>query len=471
MKNKLFEDFQPTNKEEWIAQAIKDLKGKSFDEMLVSQSLEGIQIAPFYTQEDLLDQPSLAGFHHKVNPKPQIPGVSPRVWSNTTRIESKSEKEGNAIILNALQNGSDALVLLLNGGENLSMLLKDVQPAYIQIFLEPTSNPTQVLASFKAWLKQENHNLNQVYGGVLWDGFVKRLTEGLEREDVIRISRELLDLGQDLPNFKTISIDFSHYHNAGANAVQELTFGLLALIDLNDDLSVDHKVVFDNLILRTAVGSDYFMEIAKIKVIRVLTQRLAALYQVSQKVEDIFIFSETSYWTKSGVDIQTNMLRNTTEAMSAILGGCNALEVLRHDCANNEATEFSLRMARNISNILKEESYLDQILDPMAGSYFLEKLTISIFEKVKDKMVSIESSGGWWSSVNQNLIQEEVKKTRIERQKMILEGKQTKVGVNKYLDSSGKAAQTEISDNEESASQLKTSRESFLVETQKSSAL
>ncbi|AFL86350.1 methylmalonyl-CoA mutase, N-terminal domain/subunit [Belliella baltica DSM 15883] len=471
MKNKLFEDFQPTNKEEWIAQAIKDLKGKSFDEMLVSQSLEGIQIAPFYTQEDLLDQPSLAGFHHKVNPKPLISGIAPRVWSNATRIESKSEKEGNAIILNALQNGSDAIILILNGEENLSILLKDVQPAYIQIFLEPTSSPTKVLANFKSWLRQENHDYEQVYGGVLWDGFIKRLTEDLDKEEVIQISRKLLDFGYDLPNFKTITIDFSHYHNAGANAVQELTFGFSALIDLIDDLSVDQQMVFDKLILKTAVGSDYFMEIAKVKVIRILTQRLAALFQVNQKAEDIFIFSSTSYWTKSGVDIQTNMLRNTTEAMSAILGGCNALEVLRHDCVNNDVTEFSLRMARNISNILKEESYLDQVLDPFAGSYFLEKLTFSIFEKVKDKMVSTESSGGWWNSVNQNLIQEEVKKTRIERQKMVLVGKQVKVGVNKYLDSSSKTAQIEISINEESASQLKTSRESFLVETQKSSVI
>lgn len=470
MKNKLFEDFQPTNKDEWIAQAIKDLRGKSFDEMLVSQSLEGIQIAPFYTQEDLLDQPSLEGFHHRVNPQPQIPGISPRVWSNVTRVETKSEKDGNAIILNALQNGSDALVLVLNGDENLSVLLKDVQPAYIQIFLEPTSEPTQVFANFNSWLQQENHDLEQVFGGILWDGFVKRLIDDLGREELIRISRELLDLSHDLPNFKTISIDFSHYHNSGANAVQELAFGFSALIDLIDDLSVEPKVVFDNLILRTAIGADYFMEIAKVRMIRVLTQRMASLYQVSQKAEDVFIFSETSYWTKSGVDVQTNMLRNTTEAMSAILGGCNALEVLRHDCVNNEATEFSLRMARNISNILKEESYLDQILDPFAGSYFLEKLTISIFQKVKEKMVSIESSGGWWNLVDQNIIQEEVKKTRIERQRMILDGKQTKVGVNKYLDSSSKAAPIETSKEEESNSQLKRSRESFLVETQTPSA-
>jgi methylmalonyl-CoA mutase len=470
MKNKLFDDFQPTDKNEWIAQAVKDLRGKSFDEMLVSQSLEGIQIAPFYTQEDLLDQPSLEGFHHKVNPQPQIPGISPRVWSNITRVETKSEKDGNAIILNALQNGSDALVLSLNGDENLSVLLKNVHPAYIQIFLEPLSKASQVFANFKSWLKQENHNLEQVYGGLLWDGFVKRLAENLDREEIIHIYRELLDSGQDLPNFKTIVVDFSHYHNAGANAVQELAFGFSALLDLIDDLSVDPKLVFDNLILKTAVGADYFMEIAKVRMIRVLTHRMATLYQVSQKVEDIFIFSETSYWTKSGVDVQTNMLRNTTEAMSAILGGCNALEVLRHDCVNNKATEFSLRMARNISNILKEESYLDQILDPFAGSYFLEKLTISIFQKVKEKMVSIESSGGWWNLVDQNLIQQEVKKTRIERQKMILDGKQVKVGVNKYLDLATKAAQIDTSKEGESNSQLKRSRESFLVETQTSSA-
>lgn len=471
MRNKLFEDFQPINKKEWIAIAVKDLKGRSFDEMLVSQSLEGIQIAPFYTQEDLQGQPSMEGFHHKINPQPQIPGISPRVWSNITRVATKSEKEGNSIILEALQNGSDALVLVLNGEENLSVLLKAIEPAYIQIFLEPIANETQVFENFISWLKESNHNLEQVYGGLLWDGFAKKLTHDLKREEVIRISRDLLNTGRELPYFKTIVIDFSHYHKAGANAVQELTFGFSSMIDLIDDLEVDPQLVFDNMVMRTAVGSDYFMEIAKVRMIRVLALRIASLYQVNQKGEDIFIFSETSYWTKSGMDVQTNMLRNTTEAMSAILGGCNALEVLRHDCVGKEATEFSLRMARNISNILKEESYLDQILDPFAGSYFLEKLAIFIFDKVKEKMIVVESSGGWWSLASENLIQEEVKTMRIERQKMILDGNQIKVGVNKYLDSTSKAAQIDLSKEEESVSQLKISRASFLVETQISRAL
>ena len=467
MKNKLLDDFKHTSKEEWIAQAVKDLKGKAFDDTLVKHTLEGIKIQPFYTVEDLPHDSGLSEFHHRLNPKPSVPGIAPRVWSNVVRIASIDEKAGNEILLDSLQNGADAIVLELDGNEDLSVLLKDLQPAYINLFLEPTDDPIPVFSKFKDWLSAENHDFSDINGGIIWDGAVQYLTKGRDRKNITQTCKILLSMGQELPNFRTLTLQCSHYHNAGSSIVQELAFSLSYFIDVVDELSaegISPEEIFGNLILQTAVGSDYFLEMTKIKVLRILIQNLASLYQVEQSPEDIFIYAQTSYWTKSGVDVQTNLLRNTTEAMSAILGGCNALEVLRHDVVSKEMGEFSLRMARNVSNILKEESYLDQVLDPVAGSYFMESLIAEIFENAKEKLLEIEQLGGWWQAADQNIIQNEVKSVREKQQQMVLEGSLTKVGVNKYLSDVKEGLQLEDPIANESESQLKFNRQSFLKE-------
>jgi methylmalonyl-CoA mutase len=114
--------------------------------------------------------------------------------------------------------------------------------------------------------------------------------------------------------------------------------------------------------------------------------RLIALYQIEIPAEDLFLFVQTSYWTKTMIDIDTDMVRNTTEAMAAIIGGANALYVIPHDIAVGIPGQMSKRMARNVSNILKEESYLDKVLDPVAGSYFIENMIAVLFQKVKDSI-------------------------------------------------------------------------------------
>ncbi|MCH7397641.1 methylmalonyl-CoA mutase family protein [Belliella sp. DSM 107340] len=467
MRNKLLDDFVPTTKEEWIAQVVKDLKGKDFEDTLVNQTLDRFRIQPFYTIEDLPADTVLSEFHHRLNLKPSVPGIAPRVWSNVVRIAHIDEKAGNEILLESLQNGADAIVLELDGNEDLSVLLKGIQPAYINLFLEPTDDPIPVFSKFKDWLSAESHDFSDINGGIIWDGAVQNLTKRRDRKNISQTCKTLLSMGKELSSFRTLTLQCSHYHNSGSSIVQELAFSLSYFIDLVEELSaegISPREIFGNLILQTAVGSDYFLEMTKIKVLRILIQNLASLYQVEQSPEDIFIYVQTSFWTKSGVDVQTNLLRNTTEAMSAILGGCNALEVLRHDVVSKEMGEFSLRMSRNVSNILKEESYLDQVLDPVAGSYFMESLIAEIFENAKEKLLEIEQIGGWWQAADQNIIQNEVKSVREKQQQMVLEGSLIKVGVNKYLSDIIEDLQLEDPIANESESQLKFNRQSFLKE-------
>jgi methylmalonyl-CoA mutase len=433
MKENLFEEFSYITKEDWIRQAVRDLKGRDFENTLVTGTPDGIKIAPFYTAEDACRNGTQANANRSIAPNPPIPGFSPRYWSNV--FEVRDQKTTNKEILLALEKGADALMIYLEGDENLEALLQEVLPQYIQIFIVPGKDPVASLLLFLEWIKRSGYNPSEIQGGLLWDGFANTLCKRISKEKVIELAASILDIAKEMDQFRVFAIDASVYHNAGASTVQELGYSLSAYIELLDDLTqrgVSANQIFEKTMLKTAVGSDYFMEMAKIKTSRFLFHQLAKLYQVTIPMENIFIFSSTSFWTKSKIDVQTNMLRNTTEAMASILGGCNALQVLTHDVVFGTNDSFSIRMARNISNILKEECYLDKVLDPMAGSYYLENLNNDLFAAVHSKLIEIENSGGWWKLYQSNEIQKAVKVFREQKMVAIQNGTRTKIGVNKF---------------------------------------
>lgn len=435
MKINLFEDFPCHSKKDWMDQVIRDLKGKDFEKTLVSVTEDGIKIDPFYTFEDLAGTEWVSDYRNRVNTEPPLPGFPPRIWANVSSFEGTNGKSTNEEILDALLNGADGLLLHLRGGEDLEVLLKGVEPQYIQIFLNPLGDPIQVLNGFVEWLNQNGWRPDTIYGGILWDGFAAALTEKTDKRTVMEIAKSLLQVGEEFGNFKVLSIDAAAYHNSGASPVQELSFGLAAWIELIDALVGEGfypQEIIQKTMFRLAVGAEFFLEIAKVKAARILMHRLMSLYQLDIPAEDLFLFVETSFWTKTLSDPDTDMIRNTTEAMAGIIGGANALYVLPHDIATGVSDPWSKRLARNVSTILKEESYQDRILDPVAGSYFIENMITAIFQKVKENMEEVEEMGGWWACYETLFIQKEVKTMRERKMVEILEKKRSKIGVNKF---------------------------------------
>lgn len=435
MKINLFEEFPKHSKKDWIDQIIRDLRGKDFEKTLVSVTEDGIKVNPFYTAEDMNLAASLSGYRNRVNAKPSIPGMPPRIWSNVSSFEVTNGKTTNEEILDALLNGADGLLLHLRGREELEVLLKGVEPQYIQIFLSPIGDPIQVLNCFMGWVNQNGWKPDTIHGGILWDGFAAALFEKTDKRTVVEIAKSLLQIGEEFGNFKVLSIDAAAYHNSGASPVQELAFGLAAWIDLIDALVGEGfypQEIIQKTMFRLAVGADFFLEIAKVKAARILMHRMISLYRLDIPAEDLFLFVETSFWTKTASDPDTDMIRNTTEAMAGIIGGANALYVLPHDIATEIPGTLSERLARNVSIILKEESYLDRILDPVAGSYFIENLIVEIFQKVKESLSHLEELGGWWTCYESGYVQNEVKALRKIKMEDVLEGKKSKIGVNKY---------------------------------------
>jgi methylmalonyl-CoA mutase len=470
MKENLFDEFSPISKADWIQQIIKDLKGKDFEKTVISRTKDDLRISPFYNHEDADDTFWLKEFRHLVNPSSGIPEFPPRIWSNVFVSDASDEQHRNKEILQALQNGADALRLYLSGDEDFDILLREVELQYIQLFVCPKGDPILVLKQLFSWLEKKQIDPNHLNGGILWDGFTRLLIKKSDKDKVIQQARILMHQASCFPNFKTFAIDSAHYHNSGASTVQELSFALAGFIELMDGLTsagLPPEEIIGKTMIWTATGSDYFLEIAKVKSMRILFHQLAGLYGFGLALMDIFIYSETSFWTKTKMDIHSNMIRNTVESMAAVLGGCNALQVIPHDIANNEGNSFSKRMALNISNIIKEECYFDKVLDPAAGSYFLENMINQLFDAVQIQLENIESQGGWWNLYQRGEIQKQVKEKRALSMDSILSQEKSKIGVNKYLINEEMSGEQITKPIEEGNFQLLPMRESMSVENLK----
>jgi methylmalonyl-CoA mutase len=179
-----------------------------------------------------------------------------------------------------------------------------------------------------------------------------------------------------------------------------------------------------------ASGPNYFLEIAKFRAFKLLWKQVLSEYGIQNAQP--YITAETAWWNKSQTDAHTNMLRTTTEAMAAALGGCHSITVHRYDHHFNDGSSFASRIARNTQLILQEEAYLNNVADPGAGSYYIEKLTDAIAEKSWELFQEIESKDGFHECLQSGFIQEQIAQSRTEKAEAYKEKKKILVGVNKY---------------------------------------
>ena len=429
MKQKIFQNFPPANKQAWVNQAKKDLKGGDFEKQLVSVTSEGFPLSPYYAAEDTADTQWVKAFDNQINPPQETEGLPARYWVNAVEITGTNEAAVNSEIKYVLDNGADGLILPLSQDLDWDRILAEVALPSVAIWIKPLGNdPLPSLEAFSSWLEQRSLEPSALRGGILWDGLSLGFGQPIQIEKQTAQVASIHRLFQSYPHFKSICLDTSVYANTGSTAVQELGYGLSALVELWDGLTeigIEAEALFSDLFVLTAVGSDYFMEIAKLKTFRIALHHLAKQYQVVLAAADIQLFGMTSRWSKSSKDPYNNLLRNTTEAMSAVIGGCNTVFVIPHD----HSSSFTKRMARNISTILREEGYFDKTLDPAAGSYYIENLTRTLFEESWGLLTKTESQGGWWKLYLTHHIQQEIKATRTLKFQQLIQGNTEKVGI------------------------------------------
>jgi methylmalonyl-CoA mutase len=311
-----------------------------------------------------------------------------------------------------------------------------------------------------------NVEKNDILGGLNYDPLMLFCTTGnLDEKDISALS-ECIRLSSKMADFRALTIHGDHFHNAGANTAQEIALVTSAATEYIEAFS-DQGNALDDILssfgFSLAVGTNYFMEIAKIRALRTLFYHVLQMYNVSGfHPGNIYVHSESSIWTKTIYDPYVNMLRNTTEAMSALLGGCNSLSISAFDEIFQLPGDFSKRISRNISNLLKEESYFDRVSDPAAGSYYIETLTDKLVERSLEIFKDIESNGGFIQSFEKGMIRAMIDQTRDKKHDNISKRREVIIGTNQYpnitesIDTDD--LQIQLDDADDNLSFIRTSR-------------
>lgn len=423
----MFSDFADVSKETWKAKAIEDLKGGDFEKKLVWKTDDGFSIQPFYTIEDIESSPSLKNQYKAHN-------AGSTSWISYVEIETSDAKPANELALEMKSFGAEGFLFRLQSAiPDFETLLKGIDPATDHIAFSTPQPSVSLVEAYITFLKNKGIAPEKVNGFYESDILESLCLQGTEPN--FNALADVLKLTKAYPNFKGLSIRSHAFVNAGAATTQELAFTLSKITDIVEKLSaqgLEAKEIINEFIAHLAISGDYFFEIAKLRALRILLKNILTLYSCEEI--NIPVLSSNAAWSKSFYDPNVNMLRNTTEAMSAVLGGCDALMVNPHDITFREPTKFSKRVALNISNLLKAESYLDKVADPSAGSYYLENLTASVCEQALNLFKQTEEKGGFVTAFKNGIIQNEIAAVKNLKEKEIISRKRVYVGSNKFPD-------------------------------------
>lgn len=438
----LFSEFPQVTTQEWMDKITADLKGADFDKKLVWRTNEGFSVRPFYRQEDLEPLKYLNS----------LPGEYPFVrgtktcnsWLVRQEILVKDASTANQKALEIITKGVQSLGFVFDDDalitpENVKTLLKNIVSNDVELNFETRHGNKKLLLLVVEELKAQNRKLEEVKGSLNFDPIGNltiggKICETLEKsmDYVAQVATE----GKKLPLFQVVNVNGRYFGNAGSTIVQELAFSLSVgneyLAQLTQrGLSVNDaaKTIRFNL----SVGANYFMEIAKLRAARLLWSTIVKEYKpVGIEVCKMVIHCETSEFNKTVFDPNVNMLRTQTEAMSASLGGCHSLTVQPYDKVFRSPGDFSERIARNQQLLLKEESYFDKIIDPSAGSYYIETLTDSIANEAWNLFLQVEEKGGYLEALKGGYIQSQIKESASQRRKALASRREILLGTNQY---------------------------------------
>lgn len=349
----LFEDFNEVTYNEWLEKINTDLKGKDFNENLVWESKEGITTFPIYNAESLSDS-----LH--------VPLKQSSQWYINEMIEFSDVKNANKKALEALKGGVNSLTFIgdITSEEALTDLLKDIMVDIVELhFL--TNTPLQLLT-----LLSNYTDVNQLSGSVSFND----ITDIEKLSELVKATSSLKTITVKTSSDKTIVEEL-------ANAFQQASVYFKQLTEVG----INAEQIARSIRFQFGVSNNYFFEIAKIRAARVLWNAILDQYNLSVEMD---VHSVTSIAALPKEEAHLNILKTSTQAMSAIIGGCNTLSVLPYD----ESIGFANRIARNVQHILKEESFLDKVNNPSDGAYYIEQLTKEIAEKVQQALPDLQLS-------------------------------------------------------------------------------
>jgi methylmalonyl-CoA mutase len=412
MADNLFDDFEPISSKQLKQQIQYELKGADYNDTLVWESLEGIKVRPFYHNDETEIKYSL-----KVNNTPfsilQNIYVHDVALSNKRAIDTLNR--GAESIRFTIENGS---VILADLMQNLP--LENTTYFFYLPFLsiDFVNQINEFAANNKAKFCIQIDPIGQLTKDGNWFG-------NLEKDF------EKLNAISNKTSVPFITIQSGIYQNAGANMVQQLAYTLSHINEYFNRIKNSNQPIT----IEVSVGTNYFFEIAKLRALRLLFNTLSAEYN---HTFDCHIIATPTKRNKTLYDYNVNMLRTTTECMSAVLGGANSISNLSYDALYHKDNEFGDRIARNQLLILKHESYFDKVFNPADGTYYIEVLTEQLAQKGLLLFKEIEENGGFISQLIEGNIQKKISENAAKEQELFDSGKEVLLGTNKYSNKNDK---------------------------------
>lgn len=425
LKSPLLPEFPQVSKQQWLDKINIDLKGADFDKKLVWKFDKDINIQPFYVDSDVepTSVPVKCGEDNN--------------WEIREEVDFNQIENANVFV----KRGVEALIIKgfeLDTEGSAAILFS--QPFFKNVPLHFTGvySFPKLLTKLKKEAENQDIDLSDLEGSFDFDYYSYYLFRR-EFYHSFEANRKELKVLLDktkalLPNFKVINVNAKHYHNSGATMIQEMAFGLAHgaeyLVDCTDEgLSIDD--ILPRIQFSFATGSSYFPEIAKIRALRLLWERIIRKFN-PEKPMPMYIHSVSSTWNKAIYDSHTNLLRSTTETMSAVIGGCDATTVSALDSAYKPTEITSRRIARGQQIVLKEEVHLWKVADPAQGSYYIEELTQNLADKAWDLFLEISEMGGYRAALENGYIFDEIARSAAKKDMDIAMRKINLLGVNQF---------------------------------------
>lgn len=418
---KLLSEFPPVATTPWEQVIHHDLKGAGYEQRLIWHSPEGIDVKPYYRAEDVAelkfleaapgDFPYVRGTHDKGGwrIREQIDAIDPDEANSAARCAVAAGAEEIAFAHVGVTNASDLGTLVANLGE-IPVHFSHASPAMIRLVIE---------------------RMNRRQSGVTRSAALDWCADPI-------FSAEVLSTAP--PAFVPFTIRAQEYQNSGATAVEEVGFALASGVDFLAEMrerGVSPDRVAQSVAFSFAMGPEFFMQIAKLRAFRMVWAQAATTCGVAREAARARIYALTSRWNRTVYDPHNNILRATTEAMSAILGGANSIYIVPFDECYNVGGETSRRLARSTQLVLKREAHLARVVDAVGGAYYLESLTESIARRAWKLLQEIEEAGGFRKAITQ--IEQTLNRRNIAQKESVLARKRNLIGTNRFANAAEQA--------------------------------
>lgn len=466
----LTDEFDPHSYDQWKAAAEALLKGASFEKKLLTPLHEGITLRPIYRREDAVGLPqvgSLPGLGDRVRGR-RASGYLCTPWLISQELPCSTPAEFNRVALHELQNGQSELNIPLDeavrcgldpdhskvgevgrGGLSVSTVcdleqaLRGIHVDKVPLYFRTGTAALPVATLLFAYAQKQGVPFESLSGCLEADPLGNLAVKGELSISLQTAWRNIAILTRfaeaHAPRLQTLAVQGHPYSDGGATAVEELGYVLATAVEYlrrMDEQGVAPATTANHMRLCFSVGGNFFVEIARLRAARMLIERVIEAFGAQSGTCGIHIHARTASWNKTYYDPYVNMLRTTTEAFSAVLGGCDSLHVSPFDEIIRLPDEFSRRIARNTQLILAEECDLKHVVDPAGGSWYIEWLTDQIASKAWEVFQGVEAAGGMTKALEEGIPQRQVAASAAKKAKAIAQRRDIIVGTNMYPNAS-----------------------------------